>query len=334
MKHFVQNFIAPVYHLTIKEDLGRGLKIDENVYITNNDEVKRSFISDPLKHNIGALETVSLENCNVFFYSTIETNSEKLIEDTILRHRTILLNFIYKCEGFLTKLWIVKDNACTIDKGFLEVFEVLPMDRMKTFFTTSNYIGMVNTLSGGEIKETEYSKKEIENALHIFSSFRFRDFEETFNEDDLSSKYNEENRVGLSLSFLSEIRPQHNLGIKISNFCSLFESLFSTSSNELVHKLSERIAYFLEHRPEKRLETYRKIKELYTVRSLIVHGAGINKKRHTKLAGYSEQADDITRRFLHKILRSRELLNTFTKHENKDLEDYLNLMVFGKRLKK
>jgi hypothetical protein len=51
-----------------------------------------------------------------------------------------------------------------------------------------------------------------------------------------------------------------------------FESIFCEDAGELTHKLSTRVARFLEHDQQKRERLRYNIKAAYTVRSKVVHG--------------------------------------------------------------
>ncbi len=59
--------------------------------------------------------------------------------------------------------------------------------------------------------------------------------------------------------------------------CSL-EALLSTQTNEITHILAERVAVLTENKYERRLDVYRKIKDLYKIRSKLVHGNSSPKK--------------------------------------------------------
>lgn len=333
MADYRENYIAPIYNLSIKEDLGEGFHIGDNVFISNNREIKEQLLTEPLKAKIGTIETATFKNCKSFFYSSYKTMDKEKVDTTIRNHRLKLLNFLYACESFFIKLWLIKDNSCIIDIGYLEIFEILPDNKIMSFFGSTNYLGLVNTFANGEIKDSTYEKKEIELAMKIFSKFKFANYEESYNPSDLSSIYMKQNNISLAFALLSDVRPQPYLGSKIASLCTLFECLFSTNPGELVHKLSERIAFFLEHNPEKRFAMFKKVKDIYKIRSLIVHGVGINENKHNSLSEISTQADEITRRIFHKIFRNESIFEVFKNMKGDPMEDFLNMMVFGRKIK-
>jgi hypothetical protein len=80
------------------------------------------------------------------------------------------------------------------------------------------------------------------------------------------------------LYHIQSARHSKDLGVKLVDYCTAAESLFLSSSGELMHQLSERIASFDEKAGVSRIETYRRFKRAYNFRSRVVHGAAISAK--------------------------------------------------------
>ena len=59
---------------------------------------------------------------------------------------------------------------------------------------------------------------------------------------------------------------------KVANYCTSFEALVSTSSAELAHQVSERVAILIGNDSNDSLEIYSNLKRAYTTRSKLVHG--------------------------------------------------------------
>ena len=57
--------------------------------------------------------------------------------------------------------------------------------------------------------------------------------------------FQDSQRLPRALYFIAGARAQNDLSLKITNYCTAFETLFSTSQAELAHQLSERISFFL-----------------------------------------------------------------------------------------
>ena len=97
----------------------------------------------------------------------------------------------------------------------------------------------------------------------------------------------------------------------------------------MTHKLSERIAYFLEDDPSKRFAIYEDLKSIYSIRSQVTHGSTISKKYLHKISEHSKKADDILRRIF-VILQENECLDEyFRKDNNEKLDKYLTALTLG-----
>jgi len=105
------------------------------------------------------------------------------------------------------------------------------------------------------------------------------------------------------------------------------EALFSLEDREVTHQLCERIACVLRPPGQKRKEIYHKLKELYAIRSRIVHGGDISEE---EIAKNLKELADISRNVLKKILKSRELLNLYKQKDSKKLRKYFITKLFSK----
>jgi hypothetical protein len=63
-------------------------------------------------------------------------------------------------------------------------------------------------------------------------------------------------RLARAMYFCSVARSQLDLGVGIVNYCTVFESLFSTDASELSHKVSHRTAIFIGGNPDQKVVTY------------------------------------------------------------------------------
>jgi len=115
----------------------------------------------------------------------------------------------------------------------------------------------------------------------------------------------------------------------ISRFAMLttvIESIFSTDSQEISHKISERIAYFLEDTGIKRKEVYDKTKELYAIRSKIVHGSNVSKYIGDISITKLEELEEIVYKSLNKIIFDDKIYEIFT---SKRKEEYFKNLILG-----
>lgn len=85
-------------------------------------------------------------------------------------------------------------------------------------------------------------------------------------------------RLSVALGYLwSGLTTTHS-ELSFVSFCMALEAVASTSSNEITHILAERCALLAEASPERRLSMYYEVKDLYGLRSKIVHGRSAPRK--------------------------------------------------------
>jgi hypothetical protein len=117
--------------------------------------------------------------------------------------------------------------------------------------------------------------------------------------------------------------------MKISHYCSALESLFSTDSIELSHKLSERIAIFLREFNYDPLTVFNDIKSFYSIRSKVTHGDSIAEKKGKLIQDISITCDKYLRNIINIIIDSPDLIQIFDGSKS-DLEDYFKKKLFYK----
>jgi hypothetical protein len=326
---FESLFIATVENLGIEEDLGEGFEIWNGIRLTNNPEVIKSLMTSQLVDALGHLETSSILNSDAVFYSIFNEDITEENKDKIV------CNYIAYCKMFLTDLWMIKDHCSDIMIGFIHWKVLVKNEKSSQEYalvsTHSNSItsGYTDSKGNGH-KKRSFSLKELDIALsfHEDGTRELIAFDESVVKATLIKKGTP--RFTLANLFLQTARVQGDLGIKISHYCTAFETLFSTNSFELTHKLAERLACFLSNEPSKRMELFNSIKTIYGLRSSVVHGSSI-KKSYEHVIEFSQLADQLLREVLTKINATPEL-DQFYRIVGKDdkfLEDYMNGIVLG-----
>ena len=102
--------------------------------------------------------------------------------------------------------------------------------------------------------------------------------------------------------FLTLARSNSFLPLKISFYIAILETLFTTDNNEVTHKVSERISFYLSDKLNK-LNTFKIVKECYGIRSKFVHGQKLDRKYdNDALKEKSSELDDIIRILLNKVI--------------------------------
>jgi hypothetical protein len=105
------------------------------------------------------------------------------------------------------------------------------------------------------------------------------------------------------------------------------ESLLSTDSAELSHKLSERVAFLLGRQLDDRKQIYATMKTAYNIRSKTVHGDRLSSKDVERATGLSTTCDNLLRQTLVKIWSSSKLMELFS-GKKEVLEEYFMSLTF------
>jgi hypothetical protein len=128
--------------------------------------------------------------------------------------------------------------------------------------------------------------------------------------------------------FISAARQTTDIGLKISQYITALEALVSSSSTEVTHQVSERIACLLEPPGSDRIDDYKRIKQAYGFRSKVVHGSTIKEGQFDQLRDTSDYLDKACRILTIKYVtdedKFRDCIET----------DYIDAFFLGKLLAK
>lgn len=305
-------YITSLTNPKIEETLKKPIEIKENLFITNNPAHTSNYISTDKLLTIGTLEAKHLTRDFPVIYSLKYEND---IKDT---HLTVV-DHLKETNQFLMSIWLSKDNSsnCEMCYAFSQ----------NTMHTHSNFLSNIYTGANGKRNSITLPVEQLKKiCLNHKNHLVIVKEKERIKETNFRKTIHRTDRGWL---YLSQARSSEDLAQKIANYCSCFEALFSTSSAELSHQLSERIAFFLFENPKERLEIYKKLKKCYSIRSKTVHGDYLSEETIKNLANYSVFCDEITRKIFNKILFTEGLEEVFQNPNNQYIEDYMVNLIFG-----
>jgi len=314
-------FFTTLLHVDLFDFNGEYLEIMPGIKITDDSSKLDNFINSDIKHLLGGIEYQHLLNSKaVLFYEYEDEDIEKHFPE--YTNLDLLGLFLLWINDFLKNSWILKDNAIVCDNAYL-----VDGTEKENAECSSQRLNYIHSLSEGGISTTKFSINEIKKVIEIHEKF-----ESYLSEKDslsinfsMAKKYS---RIGRFSFFIKYARESKNLGHKILNYCSAFETLFSTDSTEISHKIGERTAFFLSNEHDK-LKTYKLIKKAYTVRSKLTHGANIDNRLIEELPCISKEIDEILRTVMNKIISSDEIMSLFESN-NEVLNNYFNELLFNK----
>lgn len=286
--------IAPIVGLFKCDFSGQELKLAENLVFLRNPEIA---IDKEIEVSCGSAAINDLKMSGWGFQHSYPIESETTNERS---HDLI--------KRALISLWIAKPTGAHVT-FFLQYQEPRISD------TTSDVIWSTDTLKP--------------NRKYINETLSFKDLQIM---KDVYKNVNKirDNKTRLSLTLYHLYGALH-IWIphpRLVMFLSVLESLFSTSPQEISHKISERTAFFFEKDSSKRRELYDFIKNIYNIRSKIVHGSQVSRKDIEPPKDKLADLEFFIHRLLQKIFTDNELVEIFSSG-NEVREQYFKDLLFS-----
>ncbi|SFW13157.1 hypothetical protein SAMN03159511_0658 [Pseudomonas sp. NFACC19-2] len=304
-------FVTALDYLSISQKIECEVGFNNHLKLTNDTSKISSFIAPYHASCMGSLEYSHLLSGRPVVYVERDLPSPHDVHDE-------LVDFLREIQSLLGELWLWHDNSINCQQAFALA--------RNASVVSSNCLPVFNSSATGEDIDIKITADEfidiIRSRLVQIDSFK------ESNIPRQTSIRKSIGRLNVALYHLQSARNNRDLGLKIANYCSFFEALFSTDTAELSHQLSQRISFFLFDCPEKRLEMYRLTKKAYTVRSKTVHGDMLDSSVST-LKSIAVHCDEVARGCLMKIFRDQSLFDIFNSHSKEKVSNYLVEMVFG-----
>ena len=313
-------FVAAIENLRIDEPMGSSWNIDSDLNITNSQTIAQKIVNPTLYERAGKIEADEILSGAPFVYAIGPYPND---DDSAETQMKILMVRLRIAVTFCNILWIIKDNSVNIGRGFLQY----PFIKTGTSrVSLNNWIVMFTDASGG-LNDTSFSKEEIRTAILIYQ----RLFPE-MTIDDISDpikpgRGNKINRLSRAFYFLEAARANDDMGVKIANYCTSFETLVSTNPTELAHQVAERVAVLIGKDPSESLEIYQDLKRAYATRSKLVHGDNLTADKE-RYMNESMLCDDYLRRLLTLVISDAEV-NQGIEQKSQDVDGFFLERLFG-----
>lgn len=298
-----------------------NIKVFENLYLSNNPKTIENFFTEQAIPIAGISEVKQTYELRTFITSS-QTHPIKEFNE-----QKNLIEVLSLASTFCHALWLVKDNSIRTELGHLKY----DIEGGKTLH--SNYLTSMYSNSLAKKEPMEFSIVELEEAVDHFN----RLYEISYiNLSPVTNLRKDINRITRSFFFIQSARDSRDIGFKISQYCTAFECLFSTSNSELKHRLSETVALFLENQDNEPIEIYKNMQLAYDLRSAIVHGdhisAKFSKNDFKLLKETSVNCDDYLRAAYKKILYNKDLFELYTKGSNSEISERTMNLIFNKSI--
>ena len=302
-------FIQPTRGLKVQENLGGGISFSPQFYLTN-DRTRIAKLIDP-----GITVGMGLH----FTDDTLRSEAVFYLEDDVSqadydRGLFGVDEFVHYCMEFLLSVWTVKDHAIDLLPAILKIS---PPGKNPTHQVHS--FGQLNFNASGKSDPIEFSLEEIRIACKYnqdwVQKLTRQSGPKTISAAPSQAQTNFQSgssRLFRFLCLLDRARTIPDLGVKIGLLCGGMESIFSSGSSEITHRVGERVAFFLEADGEKRKQVYDRVTEAYGIRSAVLHGDQIGKEKLPKLSDVCVQTEEILRQSFRKIILDPDKFRLFT----------------------
>jgi hypothetical protein len=305
-------YITAIQDLKVSEYLGSGDRISSELFITNDSSLIKELVNNEFKVMAGMIEADYILNSDSIIYGINNIEDNKFVpQDYLLRQ-------MQTCKFLLNFLWLIKDNSVNFDMAYLQCNEP------RGVRTHSNYIAILYVNCVGKREKITFSRDELKLARKIFRTMFSKEPIEHHKGTGLQKGLQ---RIEVVFYFLQAVRSNKDLAIKIVNYCTCFESLFSTGIGELAHQLAERVAFFIGENSKERRDIFVKIKEAYGIRSKIVHGDLLSPSKIDNLSNISKNCDDLLRKILFKLLSDKDNIAVLSNTDK--LDNFFLDKIFG-----
>lgn len=293
----------------------KGKQLAGDIRLSNSNEfLKREFGMPVFMNMVGLLEYDDLFN-STYLYAKGKMDENLNDRDRI----NYLSRYINNAQTFSTALWFVKDNSVATENSFLYMEH---SDEGPS--VTSNSRAAYFSNARGENLMTLFNSDELQKAIQFFNALVSE--ESLTRETKISYEYlnNEASRIERFFYYLQAARTQNYLPSRISLYCTMLETLLSTDTTEITHKIAERAARIIGGSLDERTEIYRKVKDAYSIRSSAVHGDKLRKafRVEDRLQQVSVEIDDILRRLIVKIISDEEHSERFHSADHDKLNEW------------
>ena len=219
-------FLCRLNYIEIKGNLGRGERISEEFFITNDRERITGLLDPRFIGTMGSLEYNFIRTAPVVAYSRIDLPAHSTEHKKLVEHLLIL-------DAFEDVFWLHTDNCVGHELAFL-------CTKQGIF---SNIYQGIRSRSDGTQHTVTLSADQIREIVRLFRETLLPDVSVQVR---VHTKANS-SRFTRALSLIGRAQKTTLLAEKITFYCSALEALLSTSQAELSHQIAERVALISTH---------------------------------------------------------------------------------------
>lgn len=317
-------FITALYNLKLTSIKNRGIEIIPGWRISNGSRVLEETLDTDLMRSTAGIHSIDEIKASTYCY--IDGEYDEIQNKDQMDQHGVRFTFYYlrEVQRLLHHLWEIKDNNVYVRDGFLITYT----SNFEDGRTYKASLSEIYSLANRENKETVCSDDDLGAAISRFTPVSIEVYGETSyggknpNSNHLYKGNSE--RIGRAIYYTGWARKSSILPMKILAYCTAIECLFTTTTAELSHRASERVAVLLGTSEESMKKLYNLVKEVYNVRSKIVHGQYLTGSEE-RLIELSVGIDEVLRQL---IVAEHEI---FAKND-KDIDEFFINLLFNRPL--
>jgi hypothetical protein len=287
------------------------------VDIVVGDELKKKYLTPELLSAAGLIEFHHLESANHLLVG--ETPADFFNDLPLTLVLTMWLGWV---DWLIQDSWLIKDNAIICEVAYCQKI----VDGSVQWANNGLYSKMF-TAGGVPDKEVKFDTSDLERWNEVCDTVRDLIFS---NKSVMGGSISDKSysRFARFYHFVDTSRRTAYEAVKIAHCCTALESLFSTDTVELSHRLSERVAFLFAKHGDDAEAIYQIVKDCYAIRSSVTHGSPVPSKFATSLVSQSEKLQNIMRRLVFIIIGDSELLRVLN-GKNDGIEAYFRKLIFS-----
>ena len=292
-------FIAAIHYLQIDKPECR-IPLKSGI-MTNKESLIDGILSYKSRLAVDTLGVHSIDEFKDKSYYLVDGEFDPTwTEDDINKVGTQLaFAFLRQIQQVTSELWLVRDNSVYVRDGFLFVYDKVLEDGM----TFKASLGTIFTKASLAKEDVKFSKEEIEKAASDMMVIPVEDVKSGDKDYSVADQFQYFKGAGIDRKYYAWIyiyfaRANAAIPVKILMFVTAMEALVSSSTVELSHQVSERIAILLGKDKDSRQSIYADIKTAYGYRSKAAHGETL-KGTEQELVEFLTKIDEYMRQLMH-----------------------------------
>lgn len=285
-----------------KFDLGNGFSIRKKMFSIEEklrimtDQYERQMMSESLIHE--------LENSNYWLVAEYESSQKEDCEDDV--------NIRNLSKALLTMMRIVRPSRVY---EYVIMTYVIEEEFYRAIYHAAT-IGEAYILANQFEFEYVFTDEDILRIKEIFSNFH---------KYHVNDNIVGEGRIQSSILFFKVATETFRNETRLVNFSIALESIFSTDNIELSYRISLRVSFFLGNNSVERKKIFEEVREIYNLRSRIVHGNVLKKKEKNKIPKTLENLETYLRASIIKILKEPKLISIFK--DDTEINNYFDDLI-------